>query len=274
MEEFANEFAYNWFHTPTPIEKAGGLWPIRAGKNLAKPHYKIGPRMISYYSLHFVLEGEGVFTFDQNEVSISAGDVFCLFPNKTHVYRTLKDNPLQMVWLAFDGKQAKSILQKLGITDYSPYAANLIDPESKKVLLELLSTTTLEDELTRLSKIYELFGNLSKNVNTKNLPSQESNWIMRSIEFMETHYGEGITVDDVAKFVGLHRSYFTTKFTLQMHKTPKRFLTDCKMNLAAKMIEENYYTITEIAHSLGYSDLYSFSKAFKNYFGVSPKHYC
>ena len=45
------------------------------------------------------------------------------------------------------------------------------------------------------------------------------------------------------------------------------------MKQAAKMIEEERFNITEIALSLGYSDLYSFSKAFKNYYGVSPKHY-
>jgi hypothetical protein len=36
MQEYFNEYAEHWFHTPTPLEKAGGIWPIRAGNNLAK----------------------------------------------------------------------------------------------------------------------------------------------------------------------------------------------------------------------------------------------
>lgn len=275
MQEFTHEFADHWFHTPTPIEKAGGLWPIRAGRNLAKPHYKMGPRMIPYFSIHFVLEGEGIFTFEQQEVHISSGDLFCLFPNQTHTYKTNEDQPLQMIWIAFDGKQAKSILQNMGVTPFTPYALKVIDTEIQKLLMQFVSTTSEVTVLTRLGKIYELFSGLTlrtaKLINEQN--SSEGNWLRKSIEFMETHYGEGITVEDVANYVGLHRSYFTSQFVNRMGYSPKKFIMTCKMMQAAKMIEEERFNITEIALSLGYSDLYTFSKAFKNYYGVSPKHY-
>jgi AraC-like DNA-binding protein len=274
MQEFTHEYAYHWFHTPTPIEKAGGLWPIRAGRNLAKAHYKIGPRMIPYFSIHFVLEGEGIFTFEQNNLPITPGDFFCIFPNQTHTYKTLVDNPLQMVWIAFDGKQSKSLLQNMGVTPFSPVASKVIDEEVKKLLVEFISITSEVTVLTRLSKIYELFSKLIETSKVCNQPDpNDGSWLRKTIEFIETHYGEGITVEDVANYVGLHRSYLTSRFSKHLGYSPKKFIIACKMKQATKMMEEQRFNITEIAFSLGYSDLYSFSKAFKNYFGVSPKHY-
>jgi AraC-like DNA-binding protein len=268
MQEFTHEYANHWFHTPTALEKAGGLWPIRAGKNLAKPHYKIGPRMIPYFSIHFVLEGEGTFTFGHDSVSISKGDYFCLVPNQTHTYKTSSENLLKMVWLAFDGKQAKSILQNIGVTPSSPVVFDVVDEEVKELLLEFNDLTSEWTVLTRLSKMYELFSLLSLRTSKS---SSEENWLKKSTEFIETHFGEGITVEDVANYVGLHRSYLTSQFTEKLGYSPKKYIVSLKMQHAAKMIEEKNYNITEIAYSLGYSDLYSFSKAFKNHFGISPK---
>lgn len=274
MQEFTHEYAYHWFHTPTPIEKAGGLWPIRAGRNLAKAHYKIGPRTIPYFSIHFVLEGEGIFTSEQHDIPITPGDFFCIFPNQTHTYKTLVDHPLQMIWIAFEGKQSKSLLQTMGVTPFSPVASKVIDEEVKNLLIEFISITSEVTVVTRLSKIYELFSKLIETSKASSQPYQkDGNWLRKSIDFIETHYGEGITVEDVANYVGQHRSYFTSQFSKHLGYSPKKFIIACRMKQAAKMMGDKRFNITEIAFTSGYSDLYSFSKAFKNYFGVSPKHY-
>lgn len=90
---------------------------------------------------------------------------------------------------------------------------------------------------------------------------------------MDMHFTEDISVKDVAKYIGIHRSYFTTSFVKDMGITPVQYLIKLKMDRALEMLAEQSHTITEIAYSLGYSDLYSFSRAFKNYHGISPKQY-
>ncbi|WP_084654093.1 helix-turn-helix domain-containing protein [Paenibacillus zanthoxyli] len=39
------------------------------------------------------------------------------------------------------------------------------------------------------------------------------------------------------------------------------------------MLEQTSYTLAEIAHSVGYPDIFSFSKAFKKRLGVAPTQY-
>lgn len=58
MKEDHHEFLDIIFFTPSEFEKAGGAWPIRIGRNIAKTNYHIGPRTTPYHYLLFVLEGK------------------------------------------------------------------------------------------------------------------------------------------------------------------------------------------------------------------------
>ena len=57
-----------------------------------------------------------------------------------------------------------------------------------------------------------------------------------------------------------------------MSETPFSYLTRRRMEVARDMIKE-HCTVTETAGRVGYSDVYQFSRAFKKYYGVSPKNY-
>lgn len=278
LDEFIHEYAEHWFHNPTPLERAGGIWPIRAGHNEAKSNYKMGPRIIPYYSVHFVLRGEGYFS--QNETQnkqIQRGDLFCLFPNQTHEYSSNPNNPLKMFWLAFDGKQALALLDQIGITNYSTHVEDVINEDIINMLDELsvhFKQGNDDDELSGTSIIYKLFYHLSTQAKRKNItPNQPTNWLQKSKEYMDMFFAENISVKDVAQYVGIHRSYLTSSFVKKEGVTPSKYILSLKMNKAVKLMAEDTFTITEIALSLGYSDLYSFSRAFKNYYNVSPNKY-
>ena len=45
------------------------------------------------------------------------------------------------------------------------------------------------------------------------------------------------------------------------------------MEKAIEMLDSDYGTITNLAESLGYQNVYHFSSAFKKYYGLSPLQY-
>ncbi|WEG10962.1 AraC family transcriptional regulator [Pullulanibacillus sp. KACC 23026] len=278
MREYSHEYANHWFYIPTPFEKASGIWPVRAGETSSKPHYKIGPRFITYYSLHFVLDGKGEFNQEGYKKAINKGDIFCLFPNKTHQYTTDPSNCLNMFWFAFDGRQSEELIRRIGLSEQSPHAAGLISNEVRKTIKKLctrFSNLREAETLERISLIYELFYNLSTMAIQKNIVKvvNSTNWLQESRKYMDNHYSEGISVSDVAKYLGINRSYFTSSFTKEMQMSPLQYLTTIKMKKAYQMLLNPNYTVTEIALSVGYSDLYSFSRAFKNHYAISPSQF-
>lgn len=277
MKEFSHEFAEHWYYNPTPLLKSGGLWLIRTGNNIAKSNYKMGPRLITYFSIHFILEGEGVFKQNNTETTINKGDLFCLFPNQTHYYSTNPNNKLKMFWVAFDGKQAKPLLNRIGLTQYSSYLNGILNDKIVCTIDELsdyCKTTDETNDLLFINIFYKLFHQLQQQSKSLNLSGYSpSDWFKKGKDYMDMHFAENITVTDVSKYIDINRSYFTTAFAEKTGITPSKYIYKLRMNKAIELLTTDSHTITEIALTLGYSDLYSFSRAFKNFYGMSPNQY-
>jgi transcriptional regulator GlxA family with amidase domain len=90
---------------------------------------------------------------------------------------------------------------------------------------------------------------------------------------MKLHYRDNIKIRDVADYIGLTRSHFATAFAKEVGCTPLEYLTRIRLSAGAKLLVQSSHSITEIAVSLGYPDLYTFSKSFHKQYGTSPKSY-
>lgn len=58
-----------------------------------------------------------------------------------------------------------------------------------------------------------------------------------------------------------------------MGLSPISYIQSVKMSKAKKMLNSDYSSMTDIAYSLGYNNVYEFSIHFKNYTGISPLKY-
>jgi len=54
---------------------------------------------------------------------------------------------------------------------------------------------------------------------------------------------------------------------------PAEYISKVKMNKAKELLLGTSASITEIAYSLGYPNLFSFTRAFKKYYSISPSAY-
>jgi len=57
-----------------------------------------------------------------------------------------------------------------------------------------------------------------------------------------------------------------------MRTSPREYLATLRMNKAAELLCGGF-GVTVVAASVGYPDVFSFSRAFKNYYGLPPTEY-
>ncbi|TBL79517.1 AraC family transcriptional regulator [Paenibacillus thalictri] len=278
MQEYAHEFADIRYALPTPLQTTGGCWIVRAGQNIAKPEYNVGPKVIGQYGFHMVLEGT-VQVADGNEpVKLSKGDIFCLFPGRAYTYKTLSGSrpPLEMSWFALSGGQTELLLGELGLTPEAYFMRQALNQPAIRTIKRLLLLFQKEtaDPLLEQSLLYELIWRLKpKSAAVKQSSEPKRNWVAKVKEYLELHYTEQIRIEEAADYAGVHRSHLYVSFSKQYGCSPMQYLQRLRMDKGAQMLKQTPLTVTEIALSLGYPDLYSFTRAFSKYFGLSPTAY-
>ena len=88
--------------------------------------------------------------------------------------------------------------------------------------------------------------------------------------FIDKNFNRKIEVDEIAKNAFMSEFHFFRSFKEVLGITPHQYLLSIRLVKAYEELTNSEKFINEIAVNCGFSDIYSFSKAFKKFFGYSP----
>lgn len=91
--------------------------------------------------------------------------------------------------------------------------------------------------------------------------------------YMQAHYKEPITLEEVAEHVDLSVHYFCKLFKKVEKMNYKDYMIQIKMEAAKKLLLKEHLSVKAVAYELGYSDPNYFSRAFKKYVGQSASEF-
>ncbi len=255
------------------------LYVYYCGISSCLPGHTWGPAIREHYVIHYILSGEGTLKMRNKTYHLKEKEGFLLSPNDVSTYSASKENPWEYVWVGFHGLNASHYLQLAELSNDHPTFQFTRGDQLKNCLLEMVKVNNEYSHSTNLriqSLLYSLFAELVENAQKNNSISQhtaKSQYIRKALDYIQTNYMDHITVADLAKYVGLDRSYFTTIFKESLNTSPQTYLTQFKINKACNLLKDETFTIAEIAIMSGYSDPVIFQKAFKNALGISPSIY-
>ncbi|HKM07392.1 MAG TPA: helix-turn-helix transcriptional regulator, partial [Sphaerochaeta sp.] len=92
-------------------------------------------------------------------------------------------------------------------------------------------------------------------------------------QYLRSHYNEQLTVEQVAKIIGLNTKYFSQLCKSYFGSTFLEYLTSIRMEKAKELLLTGKYSIKEVAEMTSFSDGNYFSRVFKQAFGTSPSCY-
>ena len=97
--------------------------------------------------------------------------------------------------------------------------------------------------------------------------------VKKILEYIEGHYADYITIEDMARQVNISRTECFRCFQRITGQTPLEYLTFYRLGQAAYKLRNTDSSITEICISSGFSQPSYFGKKFREYYGVSPLKY-
>ncbi len=243
-------------------------------------HHPAGYEMekhISDFDVLYTLSGKHCFRIDGKEYICYPGDVLLLAPDTMLSVRC--DEPSDQYYCHFTIGMGEEY-ELVG--DFSEHRL----PENCRGLAELyrehfeLSNKEESPLISSVSMIFKLFIIELLRAEPKNRVSFESltqqgkpKALFEILHTIHERLTEQITVESLAEAAGFHPSYFSRYFKRYMGVSPVRYISEQKMNLAKHLISTTEKPLGEIALSLGFPDQFTFSKKFKDRFGVSPSEF-
>ena len=84
---------------------------------------------------------------------------------------------------------------------------------------------------------------------------------------------ESITLKEIANHFSYHPNYISSLLQKKLGKTFSKILLEKRMDKAVILLKGTTLSIEEIAIMTGYSNTSNFYKAFREYFGKTPREF-
>jgi len=247
---------------------------FKCGIRKCEPEEVVTVNNANYHSFYYVLSG-AVTTVGKTPQDIITDQGFLVTPGQSATFAADKADPCHYAFIEFGGIKANDAVAMAGLSFGNPIytASNLAKQEiMKTALLYIMANPNI--------LMYELIGQfyifvsalIDSNINRKsiNKTSLQDFYVQEIINFIDKNSEKNLQVEDIAAFCKLDRGYVSRMFKNHMNVTLRDFLIQCRMNKACELLKTTNKTLDQISDSLGYSNTFNFSRAFKLFAGTSP----
>ena len=236
------------------------------------------------FELTVVTDGAGTVTTNGVLSKVKSGDIYLSMPCDIHKIESDGENPLKYDFFAFKIKDNifKEKLDRINEDYHSPDMRIFHDERIRRLIanaiVELASPNMYSGELLnsvfRQILIYLIrdFQKSPKKNYTDNVTGAEI-LCYKLMNYIDTHIYTMKNLSELCEATDYSYGYLSALFKKTTSETLYDYYNKKRADAARLLLNENKLTVTEISETLGYSTLYSFSKAFKKQFGLSPKLY-
>lgn len=239
------------------------------GKERAQLGQVAAPKLQMLYRLCYVVSGKGILRTKNAAHRVTQGQGFLLLPDQIISLQADAETPWEYLWVDFDGTEAARIAESMGFSDKKPLFAGDGD-EGVKELLDGLISLFQQDQNNKygiLAVFYSIASYLQQNNNEK---SAEKEYVEKALDYIHHNFTCRIKIEDIARYVGLDRTYLFKLFVRDVGTAPQEYLIRYRLEHAARLLRETNLSTAQIADSCGFRDSPSFCKHFKARYNASP----
>jgi len=252
------------------------------GETLFVPHWH------EHLEFLYFVSGNAVVECGSHPVECGAGDLCVVNGNELH-YGICKSEDLSYYALIVDISMLHSYSWDAVETKFiAPIARSRIlfqnrisgDDEIARCMLAIIremESQELAYELSVKSHLYGLLSLLMRKYAAAPTELDAYRYRLKELErltpvfvFIDEHYREKLTVQQLAAVAGLSRYHFSRLFKQATDKSLVEYVNLIRINKSESLLRNKSMNISEIALATGFNDIFYFSRTFKKLKKVSP----
>jgi AraC-like DNA-binding protein len=236
------------------------------------PVWRIRENVFSFWSLTYFTEGAARYVIDGAPYDIVSGDLLCLPPGHLRSANTWPNRLMSCFAAEFTlrsavaGRQAPRLpfplVNHIGIQDDLIHLFH----ELMYVWTDCRPFYSMKAHALLLLIIHRLM----ELIITGTPVTLDDARVEKAVNYITRHYGERISVKQMAEMTGLNAVYFGALFRRETGMTLNRWLIKTRIKNAENMLRNGNHTVGEIAKRCGYNDVWHFSRQFKEVCGIPP----
>lgn len=250
---------------------------FNCGTQSCEAGYTWGPGARDHYLIHFVVNGHGTYTVGGKTYQLGAGDIFLARPSQLITYSADMLDPWEYYWVGFNGSCANRMILQLPFEDESPVYHCKHPDNVKDALYHIFLSrgASPRDEMLMIGYLYIFIAALMQEaIEQEKRPANISTqYVFNALKYIQFNYFHDISIDDIAKAIGVSRSHLYRVFMTNLGQSPIDYLTEYRIDEACHLLRTSQLSIAEIAVSVGFFDQFYFSRVFKKHKGVPPSKY-
>ena len=280
------EFVHQFDTISLPFEGKYAAW-----HRISDGHFGNELHYHDHYEIFFSLSGNLRYTIEGQSFNLEVGSMLIIPPYEFHRLDEQMDGHAERIGLRFDAK----ILNELSVENcdlsmcfdkYSPKFKYLLQlsESQKRELYYLLQGLINEQDNQAFGKVLAAKSLLTQFLIILNRTAIEnedivdysddpsSHLVRQVLDYMELHYSEDISLEQLENKFFVSRHKITQQFTKLVGYPPYRYLLNLRLRNAQRLLKKGENP-QQVATNCGFTDYSNFYRRFKTSYGCSPREF-
>ena len=246
------------------------LWPFACGTDEWRKECFRKRTFSDTFAVEYVQKGVFIFQQDNITMKVNPGEIFLVHLDRNNSMRSETAFATKKT-VIMRGSLLRPSLEALGLNRID----RIVPGERERIdrifdrLYELCGESTQESRHEMSTLCYSLLVELTEQATVLEHPAE----LQRALEFMNVHLNDPLALAELVHYSGASRATLHRQFRKYLHTSPISYFLDQKLERAKMLLENNRYSVKEVAEQLHYASAQYFASEFKKKFGLPPKRY-
>ena len=235
------------------------------------------------FEITFVAQGFGTVYVNGIPHAVKKSDLQFSFPGEAHILKSDERTPMRFFYLALT--PAPNTVCETVVTSIREYSGKNgcifsfpdVFESAKKLLFEFYNKGAFFDkkvEALIIDILISIFREITGGKTEKRAenPTSKEVIIYNVVNYINSA-DKMITLKDISRKFFYDYNYISKNFKKLMNVGLRDYLYNNRLEKSVRLLASEDKSITEISELLGYSSIHSFSRSFKQKYGVSPENY-